>query len=71
MKNFRNNTTSRHNNHQYHRGANYVWRVEWYPANSFCNKKYKSFTNKQRALIFKTSIESRGAWGVYLEKYTG
>ena len=68
MNNYRNNKNNNHNNF---RAANYVWRVEWYPSSWAGPKKYKAFTNKQRALIFKTSLESQGAHCVYLQKYTG
>ena len=50
-------------------GAQYVWQVSWYPP--YGNKKYKSFTSKQQAMIFMSKLKSGNNYFVDIEKWFG
>ena len=50
-------------------GAQYVWQVSWYPP--YGNKKYKSFANKQQAMIFMSKLKSGNNYFVDIEKWFG
>ena len=67
------NRNRNHNNSNNRGGrtqsAQYVWQVSWWPA--YGSKKYRSFTNKQQALIFMSKIKSGNNSFVSLDKYFG
>lgn len=50
-------------------GCQYVWQVSWYPP--YGNKKYKSFTNKQQAMIFMSKLKNGNNILIDLEKWYG
>ena len=50
-------------------GAQYVWQVSWYPPNG--NKKYKSFSSKQQAMIFMSKLKNGGNYLINMEKWFG
>ena len=66
---YHNNKSRNHAGNRGGASSSYVWQVSWYPLHG--DKRYKSFTNKQAALMFMSQLKNGKNYFVSLEKWFG